>query len=124
MRKGVRAILSNGDVEICAEAGNGREALSKAIQLIPDLIILDLTMPLMGGFEAAIELRRVLPNVPILFYSIHEGAQLIKEARRIGVRGFVSKSRISESLLEAVNVIALQNGTYFPDATDFSALYG
>lgn len=124
MRKGVRAILSIGDIEICGEATNGIEAISKAVQLKPDLIILDLTMPVMGGFAAALELSRVLPNVPILFYSIHEGAQLIKEAQRIGVRGFVSKSRISDSLLEAVNVVAVQKGTYFPDTADISALYG
>ena len=81
-------------------------------------------MPVMGGFEAAIELCRLLPRIPILFYSIYEGEALIKEAKRIGVRGFVSKNRISETLLKAVNVLVVQKGTFFPDSTEISALRG
>ena len=98
---------------MCAEASDGREAIVKALTLRPDLIILDLTMPILGGFAAAVELRRLLPEVPILFYSMHEGAHLVKEAKQIGVRGFVSKSHISEALLDAVDAVVLQEGTFF-----------
>jgi DNA-binding NarL/FixJ family response regulator len=81
-------------------------------------------MPVMGGFEAAIELRKLLPEVPILFYSIHEGAPLIKEAKRIGVQGLISKNRISETLLRAVQVLVVEKGTFFPDSTDIKTLHG
>jgi len=124
VRKGVRSILSSNNIEVCGEACNGSEAVGKALELLPDLVILDLTMPVMGGFEAAIELCRLLPRIPILFYSIYEGEALIKEAKRIGVRGFVSKNRISETLLKAVNVLVVQKGTFFPDSTEISALRG
>jgi DNA-binding NarL/FixJ family response regulator len=115
VRRGVRSLLlSRADIEICAEVGNGRDAIEKALKCQPDVIILDLTMPVMGGFPAAIELRRLLPETAILFYSMHEGEHLVKEAKRIGVHGFVSKSNISETLLQAVDVV-VGNKTFFPD---------
>lgn len=116
VRKGVRSVLlSRQDIEVCGEASNGSEAIVKAIEQKPDLIILDLTMPILGGFAAALELRRLLPDIPILFYSMHEGAHLIKEARQIGVRGFVGKSHISETLLDAVDALVIRKDTFFPD---------
>jgi DNA-binding NarL/FixJ family response regulator len=124
VRKGVVSILSSGNVEVCGEAHNGTEAVGKALELLPDLVILDLTMPVMGGFEAAIEICRLLPHTPILFYTIYEGEALIKEAKRIGVRGFVSKNRTTETLLKAVNVLVLEKGTFFPDSTEITALRG
>jgi DNA-binding NarL/FixJ family response regulator len=118
IRKGVRTILrSREDVEICGEASNGSEAISLAVELNPDLIILDLTMPVMGGFAAAKELRQLRPDIPILFYSMHEGSQLIKEAKQAGARGFVSKSRISETLLDALDAVAIGRGTFFPNGS-------
>jgi DNA-binding NarL/FixJ family response regulator len=102
---------------VCGEASDGREAINKALEMKPDLIILDLTMPVMGGFAAASELRRLLPEVPILFYSMHEGPHIVKEARHIGVQGIVSKSRISETLLDAVDALAIHKDTFFPDST-------
>ena len=116
VRRGVRSVLlSRADIEICAEVANGRDAIEQALQCRPDVIILDLTMPVMGGFTAAIELRQLLPETPILFYSMHEGGHLVKEAKRIGVHGFVSKSNISEALLQAIDAL-LDNKTFFPDA--------
>ena len=114
-RKGVRTILSHDGIEVCGEVSNGIEAVTNAVQLRPDIVILDLTMPVMGGFEAARELRKVLPDIPVLIYSMHESDQLIKESRRIGVRGFVSKSEISKALPEAVNALVVQKATFFPD---------
>jgi YesN/AraC family two-component response regulator len=67
VRKGVCAILSSRlDIEVCGEAGNGKEAIDKATALRPDLIILDVTMPILNGFDAAREILKVLPDVPIL----------------------------------------------------------
>jgi DNA-binding NarL/FixJ family response regulator len=118
VRRGVRSILlSRPDVEVCGEACDGKEAIEKALELKPDVIVLDLTMPVMGGFAAAAELRRRLPDVPILFYSIHDGAYLVAEAKRLGVQGFVSKSRISETLLEAIDALVVRKTTFFPPST-------
>ena len=95
IRKGVATILSHDGIEVCGEASNGIEAVTNAVQLRPDIVILDLTMPLMDGFEAARKLHKVLPDIPILIYSMHGSDQLIKEIRRLGLQGFVSKSDIS-----------------------------
>ena len=115
VRKGVRSVLlTRQDTEVCAEASNGSEAIMKALETRPDLVILDLTMPVMGGFAAAIELRKLLPDTPILFYSMHEGELLIAEAQRIGVQGFVSKGKISDTLLDAVSALVIRKETFFP----------
>jgi DNA-binding NarL/FixJ family response regulator len=107
-------LLTKPEIEVCAEAGDGKTAITKALECQPDMIILDLTMPVMGGFAAAMELRRLLPDVPILFYSMHQGEHLIQEAKRIGVQGFVSKGSSSETLLEAVEALMVHKTTFFP----------
>lgn len=117
VRRGVRSILlTRDDVEICGEAYDGRDAVNRALKLRPDLIILDLTMPVMGGFEAARVLRKILPETPILFYSMHHGDQLIQDVKQLGVQGFVCKDEDSGTLLNAVDVLVVRKGTFFPDS--------
>jgi two-component system, NarL family, nitrate/nitrite response regulator NarL len=117
VRKGVCAILSSrADVEVCGEAENGKETIEKANALRPDLIILDITMPVLNGFEAALEIRKTLPKVPILILSMHESNHLIGEAKRIGVKGYVTKTQVASTLLEAVDKL-LRHGTFFPERT-------
>jgi DNA-binding NarL/FixJ family response regulator len=114
VRKGVCAILgSRSDFEVCGEAANGADAVEQAVALKPDLVILDITMPVLGGFGAAKELKRLLPEVPILFFSMHDGARFIEEAKRAGVRGFVAKDRAGETLLTAADAL-LRGQTFFP----------
>ena len=124
IRKGVATILSHDGIEVCGEASNGIEAVTNAVQLRPDIVILDLTMPLMDGFEAARKLHKVLPDIPILIYSMHGSDQLIKEIRRLGLQGFVSKSDISKALPEAVNALVVQKATFFPDPWATSSSVG
>jgi DNA-binding NarL/FixJ family response regulator len=114
IRGRVRVILSYDlDIELF-EAANGQEAINKTLELSPDLVILDLSMPVMGGYAAAQELRRLAPKIPILFFSIHEGTQLVKEVKAAGARGFLHKSKASVLLLEAVYELVLRRGTFFP----------
>ena len=114
VRKGVCVILgTRGDIEVCGEAANGREAIDKALELKPDLIILDVTMPIVSGIDAAEMIRKTLPSVPILFLSMHQGRQIIAEAKRIGVRGYVKKSDAAATLLNAVDAL-LRNEPFFP----------
>ena len=114
VRKGVCAILATrGDIDVCGEAANGKEAIQKAHDLQPDLLIVDITMPVLSGFEAAREIKKSMPHVAILILSMHESLQLIEEARKIGVDGYVTKNQVSEILLQAVNAI-LRKESYFP----------
>jgi two-component system, NarL family, response regulator NreC len=114
VRKGVCAILTTYlQPEHCEEASNGQEAITKALALQPDLILLDINMPILGGFAAAKELQKLLPHVPILFLTIHGGDSFVSEARRAGVQGFVTKDHAGEVLVDAIK--ALLNGqTFFP----------
>ncbi|HEX3543475.1 MAG TPA: response regulator transcription factor [Candidatus Acidoferrum sp.] len=114
VRKGVCVILgTRGDIEVCGEASNGREAIAKALELKPDLIILDVTMPVVNGIDAAEVIRKSLPRVPILFLSMHESRQIIAEAKRIGVRGYVRKSDAAATLLSAIDAL-LRDELFFP----------
>ena len=114
VRKGVCAILSlREDIEVCGEAGNGKEAVEKAIELKPDLIILDITMPVLSGFDASIKIRKALPDVPILILSMHDSQTVRRACRRAGVQGYVSKMRVGEILLRAVDSL-IRGGTFCP----------
>jgi DNA-binding NarL/FixJ family response regulator len=117
VRKGVCAILSSRlDIEVCGEASNGQDAIDKAHELKPDLIILDITMPVLNGIDAARIIRQTLPKLPILLLSMHDGKHIIEDARRIGIQGYVSKSEASATLLAAVDAL-LRNQTFFPKGT-------
>ena len=117
VRMGVTAILSSRpNIQICGEASNGKEAIEKARELQPDLIILDVTMPVLDGINSAKEIRKFLPEVPILFFSMHNGVYLVHEAKLAGVQGFVSKTEARAMLLDAVDTLAKKQ-TYFPESS-------
>lgn len=114
IRKGLCFILeSHKNTEICGEASNGQDAVEKATELNPDLIILDVTMPGLDGFAAARRIRTFLPEVPILMLSMHQGSNVVKEARQAGAQGFVSKGDAGHVLVKAVKAI-FAGQTFFP----------
>lgn len=113
-RAGVRTVLESRGLEVCGEAADGREALAKALQLRPDLVILDITMPVLDGFTAAREISKRLPGVGILLLSMHESASMVNVAKSSGARGYVAKSEGIARLLKAVDAIA-HNETFFPN---------
>jgi len=116
VRAGVRAILaSRNDMEVCGEAWNGQEAIEKALELRPDLIILDINMPILGGITAAKEIRVRLPQVLILLFSMHQSNQLVREAKLLGVQGYVNKSQAGATLLNAVDAVSSMQ-TFFPSS--------
>jgi two-component system nitrate/nitrite response regulator NarL len=113
VRQGVRTILSTRpEWEICGEAVNGQEAVKLAEQLRPDAIIMDITMPVMSGLEAARQITKDKNSPPILIFTMHESRSLADSVRETGARGFVFKSRAAHDLIHALDVL-LQNGTYF-----------
>jgi len=116
VRKGIVMILSSSIlIGECGEAANGLEAIEKAQELEPDLIILDITMPKLGGFEAAREIRKLFPRMPILFLSMHEGRHVVESAKSIPVQGFVMKNQVGQTLLDAVGAL-LSGQTFFSRA--------
>jgi two-component system nitrate/nitrite response regulator NarL len=92
VRKAVRSVLeAQPGFEVCGEASNGKEAVEKARELKPDLIIMDLSMPVMNGLEASRALKSLMPDVPIVMFSVHRSGILEKNARSVGIRAVVPK---------------------------------
>ena len=88
--------------EICGEAEDGREAVSKANDLRPDLIVLDFKMPLADGLQAALEISRNLPAIPIVMYTLYKDEQLESVAKAAGVRRVVAKENGVHELIGAI----------------------
>lgn len=103
VRMGVRILLAaNPRWEVCGEASDGKQALREVVKLVPDVVILDLSLPLMNGFEAAKEIRRIAPFTKIVFFSIHD---VPATARDIGADAFVAKSAGIEELVSTLERI-------------------
>jgi CheY-like chemotaxis protein len=114
MRRGVRGLLeSHEEWAVCGEAFEGMEAVEKSRELRPDLIIMDINMPGLTGIDAAQQIRRENPAAKILFFSVHESAQTVREVLNAGAQGYVAKSRAGHDLVDAVRNV-LDGGTFFP----------
>ena len=107
VRAGVRTILSaRADWEVCGEATNGKMAVEMALELKPDLIVLDITMPVMSGLEAAKELAK--HNLPsrVLVLSMHELHYKIEDLLKMGIHGYVLKSDAVRDLINALDELS------------------
>jgi two-component system chemotaxis response regulator CheY len=103
LRKSLKNIFSNHDGwNVCGEAANSRQAVLMAHQLKPDVIILDIAMPMMDGLHAAIEILKGEPSVPIILYTLHKSDQIELEGKKAGARSVISKGENSEVLVEAI----------------------
>ena len=115
VRIGVRILLSDqSQWEICGEAQDGPEAIEKVRTLNPDLVILDLTMPLLSGLDVAQRIRQMSPAIKIVFFSIHE---MPTTARLVGADAFVSKSSAAQNLERTIHTL-LGNGHNASAATN------
>jgi DNA-binding NarL/FixJ family response regulator len=91
-----------------------KEAVQLARKLKPDLIVLDITMPEMNGLDAARHIREFAPDALIVILSVHKSRQLLEEARKVGVRGYVTKGEAVQKLVQAVDAV-LQDRSFFPE---------
>jgi two-component system response regulator NreC len=114
IRTAVCAILkSHKNVRICYEAANGEEAVKKALELNPDLAVLDIFMPVLDGFGAARRIREHLPQLPILMITTNPDPDLREISVSVGAQGFLHKNDIADSLLQATETL-LARGTSSP----------
>jgi DNA-binding NarL/FixJ family response regulator len=103
IRQGVRFIFSrDSQFAICGEAANGAEAIEQVKNLNPDVVILDISMPVMNGLEAAPEIRRVAPKTKIVVLTMHDSAQMRKQAQDAGADAFVTKAQVASQLMQVV----------------------
>ena len=99
-------VASSALLEVCGEASDGLEAIEKVADLCPDAVVLDLTMPIMSGFEAALKIKRILPSAKIVFFTMHD---VPASVRIIGADAFVVKTSAPETLVAALERV-LQHG--------------
>ncbi len=106
LRSGLRLLLgSSGEFEIVGEASSGLETLTLAEQLQPDLILLDLSMPALGGLEALPTLRRIAPNSRILILTMHDDPQYLRQALKQGANGYILKKAADSDLFSAIRAV-------------------
>lgn len=110
LREGLKHILlENKNIEIVGEAGDGREALELIDRLKPDIAILDISMPVLSGLDAARMIRRYNSDIKIIILTRHENEEYVQQAIKNGVNGFILKDSASEDLLKAVRDVSSGN---------------
>ena len=106
VRDGIRSLLALvADIEIVGEAKNGREALEKTKQLAPDVVLMDLAMPVMGGLEATRRIRREFPGIKVLALTQYDDSEYVIPVIEAGARGFVTKMASFSELASAIQAI-------------------
>ena len=107
IRAGLRALLEDiPDITVVGEASDGGEAIAKALELKPDILLMDLSMPNIGGIEATRQLSQSEPGVRVLILTVHEDEGLLKEVIRNGAAGYIVKRAAQEDLLHAIRIVA------------------
>lgn len=124
VRRGLCALLqAQPDWEVCAEAGDGREAVDKAQKLKPDVLILDIGMPSLNGLEATRQILKSNPQTKILILTLHDSDQVVREVLNAGARGFLLKSDAARDLVAAVEALRREK-TYFTSKVAAMVLEG
>jgi DNA-binding NarL/FixJ family response regulator len=99
LRRGLRSLIGPA---VCGEAANGQEAVQKVLELHPDLVILDVGMPVMNGLDASRAIRRVAPQVKILVFSLHDEKGIREQARAAGADAFLPKTALGDKILGTI----------------------
>jgi DNA-binding NarL/FixJ family response regulator len=119
IRQGIRRILqARPGWEICGEAKDGREAIQLSKELNPDVIILDVSMPVLGGLVAADDILRINPKIKILIFTMDESKTLRTLVHRCGAHGLVVKSQATHFLVAALDRL-LAGDTFFSPMDEF-----
>lgn len=116
VREGVRALLKLADdVEVVGEAGSGEEAIALATALAPDVILMDIAMPGLGGLEATLEIRKRVPASRIIVLSQYAEPEYVKRFLKAGVSGYVLKSAAGADLVAAIRAVMRGGLVLHPD---------
>ena len=117
VRDGIRALLAlASDIEVVGEAGNGKEALEKTRQLAPDVVLMDLAMPIMGGLEATRRIRREFTSTKVLALTQYDDSEYVVPVVEAGARGFITKMSAFSELASAIQAVYRGDSYLSPSA--------
>lgn len=106
VRDGIRALLALfADIEVVGEAADGKEALEKTRELAPDVVLMDLAMPIMGGLEATRRIHKEFPETKVLALTQYDDSEYVVPVIEAGARGFITKMAASSELVSAIQVV-------------------
>jgi len=103
----VEVLVKRPELQVVGEASDGLEALQKAVELRPDLILLDIGLPSLNGIEVARQIRSLVPESKIIFLTQESSSDLMQEALSLGARGYVTKNMVLTDLFAAVETVLL-----------------
>ena len=108
VRSGLRTILdAQPNLEVVAEAADGKEAVHKAIETTPDIAVIDYSLPLINGIEVTRQIRAQLPKTEVLIFTMHDNESLIQDVMKVGARGYLLKSDAGRDLISAIEALAV-----------------
>jgi two-component system response regulator NreC len=110
-REGLKLLLEREGLTVVGEAADGGEAVRLALELLPDVTLMDLSMPVYNGIEAAARIRKALPDAKIVLLTMHEDEVTILEALKVGVSGYVFKTQTDRDLIHTIEVVT--NGAFY-----------
>jgi len=124
VRKGLLALLQQQpEWQVCGEASDGREAVAKAAELNPEIVVLDIGMPTLNGLEATRQILKTNPETKVLILTLHDSDQLVQDVLNAGARGFLLKSDAARDLVAAVEALR-RDKTYFTSKVASMVLEG
>lgn len=107
VRRGIISLIDEDPgFTVCGEADDGAQALTLAGAVRPDIVVLDISLPGMGGIDVAVQLRKILPDAEILFLTMHDSERMVADALRVGARAYVLKSECDDKLMEALRALS------------------
>lgn len=107
VREGIIAILKlHDDIEVLAEASDGLEAIQKASKLLPDIVLLDIAMPGLGGLEATLEIKKTNPGIKVLILSQYDDREYVSRLIKAGVSGYILKHAVGTDLISSIRAVA------------------
>lgn len=110
VRKAVCSLFTLDGFSVCGEAGDGAQAIEKAKQTRPDMVVLDFSMPVMDGIRAAKALKQIMPHVPLILFTAHARSALEKEALAAGIDAMISKQQDASELVTKAHELLSAKG--------------